>query len=97
MKVSSQLVQNQTLRGTISDTELLAALRQTFEIPESASFYFYVQGRAGEEFSIDEDEPLRFTVSWTIAQPSGAERVVPMRVVVPTTAPTGESKAKTPE
>lgn len=96
MKVSSQLVQTQTLRGTIGESELLAALRQTFEIPENATPYFYVQGRAGEEFPIGEEDPLRFTISWRLEQAPSPERVVPMRVVVPTTAPTGESKVAPP-
>lgn len=81
MKISGQTKTQQTLRGSISERELLAFVQQSVEIPEKASIFFYVRGAGGGEHGIDEDEPLRFTVSWDETTAPSPERTIPMRAV----------------
>lgn len=77
MKVTVETRLTQTLRGEVSAAELLAFLRlslaaQGHELPPDASARFWVYLRpdavgVGAEGEVDEQEPLRFTVSYTVA------------------------------
>lgn len=74
----------QTLDGSISATELAAFLRQTFEIPEGATFTFTFSVPGGGDYSnmdleVTDREPLRFSAEW--AGKPASEQTVPARVV----------------
>lgn len=85
MKVSGQSATRQTLRGSISERELLAFLRQTIEVPANATIFFFVRGPGGNDTGVDEEEPLRFTASWEESTAPRPEREIPMRAI--TTVP----------
>lgn len=82
MKVSGQSTTRQTLRGSISERELLAFVKQTIEVPANANIFFFVRGPGGNDTGVDEEEPLRFTVSWEESAPPRPERDIPTRAIM---------------
>lgn len=82
MKVSGQTTIRQVMRGTISERELLALVRLTLEIPESANVRFFARGY-GNEVDIDEEDPLQFTASWEDQGRPTPDRSIPLHIPVP--------------
>ncbi len=80
MKVTATTTTQTKLEGSISTAELLAFIRQTFDVPKDATAQFYIELPEGERFPLDHEDPLRFSVSWGGAHPS-PEQNVPARVM----------------
>lgn len=82
MKVAGKVTRTQTIEGSISPADLLALVRQTFDIPEGATATFHAldSGRmtallqsqivhgciAPAVVQVDETNPLRFRITWSL-------------------------------
>ena len=82
MKVQGKVTRTQTIEGSISPADLLALVRQTFEIPEGATATFHAldSGRMtgllhaqigcghlpSAVVQVDDTNPLRFRITWSL-------------------------------
>jgi hypothetical protein len=65
VKVSGKAFHTQRIEGTITETDLLALVRETFHIPEEAHAEFWANGD-DEECLVTVKHPLTFTITWSL-------------------------------
>jgi hypothetical protein len=80
MKVSGKTIRTQTIEGTITVTDLLALVRETFVIPERATAAFRILDNGTKTglvaaqlgcftspiIQIGEGNPIRFAITWSL-------------------------------
>ncbi|HET8957343.1 MAG TPA: hypothetical protein VFM95_02685 [Microcella sp.] len=82
MRVKGKACRSQVIEGTISATELLALVRETFAIPDHAEASFHVidpgslQGRLGMQVAsgfmpanivqVTDGAPVHFRITWSL-------------------------------
>lgn len=80
MKVKGAVLQSQVVEGTISASDLLALVRETFQIPERAHARFYatdnsyggMQLLAAQQrlvppvIDVTDASPLKFRITWEV-------------------------------
>lgn len=80
MKLTTTTSTQTTVRGQLSESELLDFIRQTFAFPEGAEVSLYVSGTC-ETVMLSSDTPLQFKVNWRQENKPLPEQEVPMRIV----------------
>lgn len=86
MKVKGAVLQSQVIEGTISASDLLALVRETFSIPERAQARFYVtdtsyggmqvlvsQHLVPPVIDVTNASPLKFRITWEVPSASNEQ------------------------
>ncbi len=80
MKLTTTTSTTTTVKGQITEEELLDFIRQTFSFPPGAKVELFVDGAEAAVF-LGPDTPLSFVASWKQENKPLPEQDVPMRIV----------------
>lgn len=81
MIVKGKSTSEHIIEGRFTTSELEALIRASLAIPKDASFRFYHDGP--ERAALDDDNPLRFTISWRTSPDFNQEQPVPVVIGAP--------------
>lgn len=80
MKLTTTTSTTTTVKGQISEEEIVDFIRQTFSFPPGAKVELFIDGPEAMAF-LGTDTPLSFIASWKQENKPLPEQDVPMRIV----------------